>query len=153
MQRSHIDRLLDEARRYEHHLVRSSTAGAHVHGVNKIERINTKLAVWITVAVGSMWCAYAFAALAFVSLPSAIQSGSPVVLVSWISQTFLQLVLLAVIMDGQRVLSEAADERAEADHETLHLLQELNVTQLQILEELRGSARPAGPEPPMQSGG
>jgi hypothetical protein len=80
-------------------------------------RFNAALAVKITTGVGTMWCAYAFAALAFVSLPSAISSGSAVTLVSWISQTFLQLVLLSIIIVGQNVLAAAADKRAEATYE------------------------------------
>ena len=80
-------------------------------------RFNAALAVKITKGVGTMWCAYAFAALAFVSLPSAISSGSAVTLVSWISQTFLQLVLLSIIIVGQNVLAAAADKRAEATYE------------------------------------
>ena len=64
-----------------------------------------------------MWCAYAFALLAFVSLPSALRSGNLVTLVSWISQTFLQLVLLSIIIVGQNVLGAAADRRAEATYE------------------------------------
>ena len=71
----------------------------------------------ITEGVGTMWCAYAFAALALVSLPSAVQSGSAVTLVSWISQTFLQLVLLSIIIVGQNVLAAAADKRSEATYE------------------------------------
>jgi hypothetical protein len=78
------------------------------------KRFNAWLAVKVTTGVGTMWCAYAFAALALVSLPSAISSGSAVVLVSWISQTFLQLVLLSVIIVGQNVLAAAADKRSEA---------------------------------------
>jgi hypothetical protein len=81
------------------------------------ERFNSALAVRITQGVGTMWCAYAFAALALVSLPSAIRSGSAVTLVSWISQTFLQLVLLSIIIVGQNVLARAADKRAEATYE------------------------------------
>jgi hypothetical protein len=81
------------------------------------ERFNATLAVRITQAVGTMWCAYAFAALALVSLPSAIRSGSAVTLVSWISQTFLQLVLLSIIIVGQNVLAAAADRRAESTYE------------------------------------
>ena len=61
-----------------------------------------------------MWCAYAFAALAIVSLPSAINAHSAVVLVSWVSQTFLQLVLLSVVIVGQNELASAADIRSEA---------------------------------------
>ncbi len=56
------------------------------------------------------------AALALVSLPSAIASHNPVTLVSWISQTFLQLVLLSVIIVGQNVLAAAADKRSEATY-------------------------------------
>jgi hypothetical protein len=80
------------------------------------QRFNTWLAVKVTSGVGTMWCAYAFAALALVSLPPAIHSGSAVVLVSWISQTFLQLVLLSVIIVGQNVLAAAADKRSEATY-------------------------------------
>jgi hypothetical protein len=76
-------------------------------------RFNAWLAVKITTAVGTMWCAYVFAILAFVSLPAAIKSGSPVVLVSWISQTFLQLVLLSIIIVGQNILAAASDKRSE----------------------------------------
>jgi hypothetical protein len=77
------------------------------------ERIgfNGWLAVMITKNVGSMWCAYAFAALAFISLPDAIHQGT-FALVTWISQTFLQLVLLSVIMVGQQVLAKASDKQA-----------------------------------------
>jgi len=80
-------------------------------------RLNAALAVRITEGVGTMWCAYAFAALALVSLPSAIRSGSAVTLVSWISQTFLQLVLLSIIIVGQNILAAASDKRAEATYE------------------------------------
>ena len=83
-----------------------------------------------------MWCAYAFAVLALVSLPAAIMSHNAVILVSWLSQTFLQLVLLSIIIVGQQVLAEATDQRAEADHETLELLRQINTTQLAILHEL-----------------
>jgi hypothetical protein len=80
-------------------------------------RFNSTLAVKITRGVGTMWCAYVFAALALVSLPSAIKSGSAVTLVSWISQTFLQLVLLSIIIVGQNVFAAADDKRAEATYE------------------------------------
>jgi len=82
-----------------------------------VQRFNAALAVKITNGVGTMWCAYAFAALALVSLPGAIRSGNAVVIVSWISQTFLQLVLLSIIIVGQNGLAAAADKRSEATSE------------------------------------
>ena len=61
-------------------------------------RFNSWFVVKVSSGVGTMWCAYAFAALALVSLPEAITSHSAVTLVSWVSQTFLQLALLWVIV-------------------------------------------------------
>jgi hypothetical protein len=72
---------------------------------------NGFLAVIITSAVGTMWCAYVFAIIALISLPAAIQGGVAT-LISWIAQTFLQLVLLSVIMVGQKVAAQASDKQA-----------------------------------------
>ena len=58
-----------------------------------------------------MWCAYIFALSAFISLPSALRGGTAP-LVSWVAQTFLQLVLLSVIMVGQKVAAAASDKQA-----------------------------------------
>jgi hypothetical protein len=78
-----------------------------------VNRFNTKVAIAITRAVGSMWCAYAFALFDLISLPAAIRGGASTI-VSWVAQTFLQLVLLSIIMVGQNVQSAAADKLAEA---------------------------------------
>ena len=78
-----------------------------------IKRFNTRVALVITRAVGSMWCAYAFALFDLISLPTAIRNG-PAAIVTWVAQTFLQLVLLSVIMVGQNVQAAAADKRSEA---------------------------------------
>jgi hypothetical protein len=74
---------------------------------------NGKVAILVTGVVGTMWCAYAFAILALVALPSALKSGDPLQLIQWISQTFIQLVLLSVIIVGQNISSRASDKRAE----------------------------------------
>lgn len=75
-------------------------------------RFNDRLAVAITNVVGTMWCAYAFAGLALISLPAAIRGGTAT-LIAWIAQTFLQLVLLSIIMVGQKVASEKSDRQLE----------------------------------------
>ena len=72
---------------------------------------NGRIAVLITDAVGTMWCAYVFAGIALISLPVAIQGGVAT-LIAWIAQTFLQLVLLSVIMVGQKVAAAASDKQA-----------------------------------------
>jgi hypothetical protein len=74
---------------------------------------NGKIALTLTTVVGTMWCAYAFAVLALVALPSALQQGTVLAIVSWVSQTFIQLVMLSVIMVGQNILSKASDKRAD----------------------------------------
>lgn len=76
-----------------------------------ISRFNSVLAIKITGAVGTIWCAYAFAVLALVSLPATMSGGTPT-LISWIAQTFLQLVLLSIIIVGQKVAGDASDKRA-----------------------------------------
>jgi hypothetical protein len=72
---------------------------------------NGWLAILITNTVGTMWCAYAFGLLALLSLPDAIRGGMAP-LIAWIAQTFLQLVLLSVIMVGQKVAAAASDKQA-----------------------------------------
>ena len=75
--------------------------------------VNGRVALTLTTVVGTMWCAYAFAVLALIALPSALQDGSMLAIIQWISQTFIQLVMLSVIMVGQNILGRASDKRAE----------------------------------------
>lgn len=98
--------------RYKHveHVVRFSPKDIK-RAIGEVEGFNAKLAVIITSGVGTMACAYAFAILALISLPDALKAGRPAI-ISWIAQTFLQLVLLSIIMVGQRVQAHASDERA-----------------------------------------
>src|ERR1035437_2459418 len=79
--------------------------------------INGKIALTLTTVVGTMWCAYAFSILALVALPSAISSGSILPLIQWLCQTFIQLVMLSVIMVGQNILSKTSDKRADRTYQ------------------------------------
>lgn len=83
---------------------------------------SAKLASKITGAVGTMQCAGVFAVIALISLPAAISSGSVIVIVAWVAQTFLQLVLLSIIMVGQNVQSKASDVRAAKTFEDVEVL-------------------------------
>jgi hypothetical protein len=76
------------------------------------QNLNGRVALLLTRAVGTMWCAYAFAALALIALPQALAGGT-LTTIQWLSQTFIQLVMLSVIMVGQNLLSAASDKRAE----------------------------------------
>src|SRR5713226_6185399 len=123
--------------------------------------VNGRLGLFITTVVGTMWAAYLFTLLALISAPSAITSGNSIIIVAWIAQTFLQLVLLPIIIVGQNIQAKAADKRAEETykdaeavlHESIqiqeHLTAQDNAQQTQIAElreliaDLRGSPPPA----------
>lgn len=115
-------------------------------GANKF---NNALAVKITNVVGSMWSAYLFGLLSLMSLPAIlvaingsfrsyfphwIIAASMITLIAWISQNFLQLVLLPVIMVGQNVIQGQQDAKAEADHNTLTYLANLQDEQMKLLD-------------------
>ncbi|MFA6495231.1 MAG: DUF1003 domain-containing protein [Candidatus Paceibacterota bacterium] len=92
-----------------------------VRNVNKEHKeslsVLDKAAIFITKVVGTMWCAIAFTVLALISLPQALYGGTATT-ISWIAQTFLQLVLLSIIMVGQNLQSRHSELRADADYET-----------------------------------
>ena len=81
-----------------------------------IGRINQVIATKITSFVSTMWCAYIFAAIALISLPAAIRSGDRIVIVAWVAQTFLQLVLLSIIMVGQDSSSKGMQQKIDETH-------------------------------------
>lgn len=86
--------------------------------VVKFIKANDNLALKITMMVGTVWCTYLFAAMTLVSLPEAIHGGIYFI-VQWVSTTFLQLVLLSIIMIGTNKASEKSEQRAEQDHVTI----------------------------------
>ena len=132
------------AKEHTPELVLTKDAHAKGNASTKIGNFNNWLALKITNSVGSMWAAYVFCVLAVISLPAAIASGSPLIIISWIAQTFLQLVLLPIILVAQNIQSAADDERAKADHLTLTAIHTLTVEvhtinemQTEILTELK----------------
>ena len=116
---------------------------------------NARIGLTLTRVVGTMWCAYAFAALALVALPEAA-GGGLLLLIQWLSQTFIQLVMLSVIMVGQNIVGAAADRRAEmtykdADailHEAIQIQRHLKAQDVALdailakVETLESAARP-----------
>ena len=109
------------------------------------QRFNNALALKITNGVGSMWSAYLFALLSLMSLPAILVTISPslkpdfphwivaasmITLIAWISQNFLQLVLLPIIMVGQNVIQGQQNAKAESDHKTLTYLANLQEEQM-----------------------
>jgi hypothetical protein len=95
---------------------------------------NGWLAVKITNLVATMWCAYAFAILALISLPDAIKTGTAA-LIAWIAQTFLQLVLLSIIMVGQKVAAAASDKQALQTYKDAEALLEISNDVQKLLKQ------------------
>ena len=119
-------------------LITSRTVQPDVHGSGSIGRFNTWLAVTITRSVGTMWAAYIFTLIAIGGAVAVVTNNALLTALSvLISQTFLQLVLLPIIIVGQNVISASQDARAEADHLTLTTLHAINVQQLEILQQHR----------------
>lgn len=132
--------------------------------MREVQGFNAKLAVLITSAVGTMACAYLFTLIALVSLPAILieagaitKSDVPtfltkpglILIVSWVAQTFIQLVLLSIIMVGQDVQSKASDARAERTFKDAEAL--LDAVNLQtkgglteVLEAVKALGPPAG---------
>lgn len=79
---------------------------------NPIRRFNARVGLRVTLGIGTMWAAYIFTIIAFFALPSALHQGTYYVIV-WLSSSFLQLVLLPIIIVGQNIQAAAADKRAE----------------------------------------
>jgi hypothetical protein len=105
--------------------------------VGDVEGFNAKFAVIITSGVGTMACAYLFGLIALVSLPAILiqanvlkSSEVPtfftkpglILIVAWIAQTFLQLVLLSIILVGQRVQSAASDARSAKEYQDTEVI-------------------------------
>jgi len=119
-------------------LITSRSVHGQVHGESGIGRLNTRLAVWVTKNVGTMWAAYIFTVIAIGGAVGVLTSNAFITALSvLISQTFLQLVLLPIIIVGQNVISASQDARAEQDHLTLTTLHAINVQQLEILKQHR----------------
>lgn len=134
--------------------------------IGKVKGFNAKIAVLITSGVGTMACAYLFCIIALASLPAILsQTGwfpigtfpkfliAPglILVVAWAAQTFIQLVLLSIIMVGQSVQSAASDARATKTFEDIEVvLDRLNTKTAggikEVLDALK-KAQPAKTEP------
>ncbi len=84
-----------------------------------MKRFNDWLGLKITNGVSTMWCAYWFAIIALVGYPYG--STDPRVIVQWFAQEFLQLVLLSIILVGQKLATKKMSE-IHAKHKDTHEL-------------------------------
>jgi uncharacterized membrane protein len=116
------------------------------------QRFNKHVAIKVTNGVGSMTCAWVFCITALISLPAILTEAlhltifpgwmiAPglILVVAWVAQTFIQLVLLSVIMVGQNVQQEASDARAVKTFDDTELVVDrLNIETEGGIEVLNG---------------
>ncbi len=96
----------------------------HLPADTAYQRFNKRLALLITMNIGTMTCFWLFCMISLSSLLAVLHAANVIgtvgfltaagfiVMVSWISQNFIQLVLLPALMVGQNLQNEAADARA-----------------------------------------
>ncbi len=98
-----------------------------------MSQFNDWLAARVTSGVATMGCAYIFAVVALWG-GTAVDWSNRLQAVDWISQTFLQLILLSIIMVGQRVLSAASEAQAKEMHDAV--MEELELAKVERAELL-----------------
>jgi uncharacterized membrane protein len=131
----------------EHHPYQPRNVNLVHEAEQKAAGVNTRIAVALTKSAGTMWTAYTFMGLAVVGLLAILGLLSPIValLVVWISQTFLQLTLLPIIMVGQNVLGRKSELQAEEQFNTTmssykdieHIMQHLSAQDTELLRHTR----------------
>jgi hypothetical protein len=96
----------------------------HLPANTAYQRFNKKLAMAITQNIGTMTTFWLFCVISLSSLLAVMHAAHIIgtvgfltadgfiLVVSWISQNFIQLVLLPALMVGQNLQNEAADARA-----------------------------------------
>jgi hypothetical protein len=96
----------------------------HLPSGTAYQRFNKRLALFITTNIGTMTCFWLFCVISLSSLLAVmyaahiigtvgfLTANGFILVVSWTSQNFIQLVLLPALMVGQNLQNEAADARA-----------------------------------------
>ena len=107
-----------------------------VFGAGTVDRLNAFIAVGATRLLSNMWFFWFCVVLDLFELPAVIQNPNPTLIVTYLSQTVIQLLALPLLGAGQRIIAAAQDARAEADHKTLTALHTINVHQMEILRRL-----------------
>lgn len=80
----------------------------------KLATFNERLAVALTRSVSTMACAYLFAILAIIGFPGF--HASPAQYVQWLSQTFIQLVMLSILAVGQSILGKHQELQSQEQY-------------------------------------
>ena len=110
----------------------------HLPEHNAYARFNKHVALLITNNIGTMSCFWLFCVVALLALPAVLVEAkivSPTIgligeagfafMVSWLAQSFIQLVLLPALMVGQNLQNIAADARSAKTFEDVERIIDL----------------------------
>jgi len=146
----------------------------HLRTDTKYDRFNKRLALLLTQNVGTMTCFWIFCVIALSSLLAVLYAAKVIgtvgfltadgfiLVVTWVSQNFIQLVLLPALLVGQNLQNEAADARAAKTFEDVERIIDLLDSHTQgglhdimvVVEDLRSQLAAAGkPGPSAQPSG
>jgi hypothetical protein len=118
----------------------------HLPTATAYQRFNKKLALLITNNIGTMTCFWLFCVISLSSLLAVLYAakiigtvgfltaGGFILCVSWVSQNFIQLVLLPALMVGQNLQNVAADARASKTFEDVEDARQRLTTVLDLLD-------------------
>jgi hypothetical protein len=118
----------------------------HLPAETAYQRFNKRLATVITQNIGTMTCFWLFCVISLSSLLAVLHAAGLIgtvgfltaagfiVGVSWISQSFIQLVLLPALMVGQNLQNQAADARAAKTFEDVEDARECIRKALDLLD-------------------
>ena len=118
----------------------------HLPTATAYQRFNKKLALLITNNIGTMTCFWLFCVISLSSILAVLYAAKIIgtvgfltangfiLCVSWLSQNFIQLVLLPALMVGQNLQNEAADARASKTFEDVEDARQRLTTVLDLLD-------------------
>lgn len=112
---------LADAKAHRHRLVLSGHLELHSHRAEPavLRAFNNRAASIISAALSSMYAFWFCVALDLVELPSVIRAGDPVIWVTYIAQTVIQLLALPALGAYAKLNQQMQDEQAKAQAETL----------------------------------
>lgn len=98
-----------------------------------VSRLNDLLAIHLTLALGTMFCTYAFVVLCVLPLAFPRQQDN----ILYVSNC-CQLAFLPILLTGQNLIGRKAEERAAQDHAAImdsHALIHAEVMRLQAIQD------------------
>lgn len=97
---------------------------------------NERIIVFFAGLLGNPWTFYVFCIAALVSLPQVLASKNIILIDQWVTQTFIQLVALAILQAFQTITGKKLDAMIEEMFQNSRLIYRDNEALLQIADDI-----------------